>query len=116
MASPLRRANSHHLRGGVAQSSRSAPRHGRPRLRQLALAMPAWGGTRALFGTNPIAAVFRVATGALSIDMSLSDGAPRQAHGRADEGKRSRSLGARQGGNPTGPKAGLKGSMLRPAA
>ena len=36
-------------------------------------AMPAWGGTRALFGTNPIAAVFPRARGrALMIDLSLS--------------------------------------------
>jgi (2R)-3-sulfolactate dehydrogenase (NADP+) len=37
-------------------------------------AMPAWGGTRALFGTNPIAAVFPRRDGPpLSIDMSLSE-------------------------------------------
>lgn len=36
-------------------------------------AMPAWGGKRALFGTNPIAAVFPRRKGpALSIDLSLS--------------------------------------------
>ncbi|MFX1765642.1 Ldh family oxidoreductase [Paraburkholderia sp. A1RI-2L] len=36
-------------------------------------AMPAWGGTRALFGTNPIAAVFPRANGEpLLIDLSLS--------------------------------------------
>jgi (2R)-3-sulfolactate dehydrogenase (NADP+) len=60
-------------------------------------AMPAWGGTRALFGTNPIAAVFPRRDGPpLSIDMSLSG----MARGKG-------------GGNPTmDPKAGLKGSML----
>src|ERR1700731_826951 len=36
-------------------------------------AMPAWGGRRALFGTNPIAAVFPRRDGApLMIDLSLS--------------------------------------------
>src|SRR5258706_7710785 len=36
-------------------------------------AMPAWGGKRALFGTNPIAAAFpRANAPALSIDLSLS--------------------------------------------
>jgi (2R)-3-sulfolactate dehydrogenase (NADP+) len=36
--------------------------------------MPAWKGSRALFGTNPVAAVFpRNAAAALTIDLSLSE-------------------------------------------
>ena len=54
-------------RGGVAHRAGRRPGHGRS-------AMPAWGGTRALFGTNPIAAVFPRRDGPpLSIDMSLSE-------------------------------------------
>ena len=37
-------------------------------------AMPAWGGKRALFGTNPVAAIFpRKSAGPISIDLSLSE-------------------------------------------
>ncbi|MEP6607357.1 MAG: Ldh family oxidoreductase [Burkholderiaceae bacterium] len=39
-------------------------------------AMPAWGGKRAVFGTNPIAAIFpRRDAAALTIDLSLSEAA-----------------------------------------
>jgi (2R)-3-sulfolactate dehydrogenase (NADP+) len=50
--------------------------------------MPAWGGTRALFGTNPIAAVFPRRDGPpLSIDMSLSEMARGKLMVAADAGK-----------------------------
>lgn len=78
-------------------------------------AMPAWGGKRALFGTNPIAAVFpRREAEPLLIDLSLSAVA------------RGKLMVAAQGGQPiplgwaldsegrptTDPKAGMAGSML----
>src|SRR6185312_8118157 len=51
-------------------------------------AMPAAGGRRALFGTNPIAAVFpRRAAAALSIDLSLSEVARGKVMVAAKEGK-----------------------------
>jgi len=78
-------------------------------------AMPAWGGTRALFGTNPIAAVFPRRRGPpLSIDLSLSEVARGKLMVAAQEGKPiplGWALDKR--GNPTtDPKAGLEGSML----
>jgi (2R)-3-sulfolactate dehydrogenase (NADP+) len=78
-------------------------------------AMPAWGGKRALFGTNPIAAVFpRRAAPPLVIDLSLSEVARGKLMVAAREG---RSIPAGwaldQDGNPTtDPKAGLEGMML----
>jgi len=75
-------------------------------------AMPAWGGARALFGTNPIAAVFPRRDGPpLSIDMPLSEVARGKLMVAADEGK-AIPLGwaLDKRGNPTtDPKAGLEG-------
>ncbi|MBO9353294.1 Ldh family oxidoreductase [Bordetella petrii] len=78
-------------------------------------AMPAWGGKRALFGTNPIAAAFPRRDGApLVIDLSLSEVARGKLMVAAREG-RDIPLGwaLDADGNPTtDPKAGLAGSML----
>ena len=69
-------------------------------------AMPAWGGTRALFGTNPIAAVFPRRDGPpLSIDMSLSE----MARGKGAIPRRIPKPGSRARCCPTG---GVKGAML----
>jgi (2R)-3-sulfolactate dehydrogenase (NADP+) len=78
-------------------------------------AMPAWGGKRALFGTNPIAAAFPRRDGLpLVIDLSLSEVARGKLMVAAREGKEiplGWALDAE--GNPTtDPKAGLAGSML----
>ncbi len=78
-------------------------------------AMPAWGGRRALFGTNPIAAVFpRASEPPLAIDLSLSEVARGKLMVAAKEG---RSIPAGwaldKDGNPTtDPKAGIEGMML----
>jgi (2R)-3-sulfolactate dehydrogenase (NADP+) len=78
-------------------------------------AMPMAGGKRAVFGTNPIAAVFpRKDAPALSIDLSLSEVAKGKLMVAAREGK-SIPLGwaLDEHGNPTtDPKAGLKGLMV----
>ena len=78
-------------------------------------AMPAWGGKRALFGTNPIAAVFpRRKAPPLAIDLSLSEVARGKLMVAAKEG-RSIPLGWAvdpEGRPTTDPKAGLEGSML----
>jgi (2R)-3-sulfolactate dehydrogenase (NADP+) len=78
-------------------------------------AMPAWGGKRALFGTNPIAAVFpRRDAPPLVIDLSLSEVARGKLMVAAKEGKPI-PLGwaLDKDGNPTtDPKAGLEGMML----
>ena len=78
-------------------------------------AMPAAGGRRPLFGTNPIAAVFpREREAALLIDLSLSEVARGKLMVAAKEGKPI-PLGwaLDKDGNPTtDPKAGLDGSML----
>jgi (2R)-3-sulfolactate dehydrogenase (NADP+) len=51
-------------------------------------AMPAWNGSRALFGTNPIAAVFpRRDAASLTIDMSLSEVARGKVMLAAQQGK-----------------------------
>ncbi|HEY4373429.1 MAG TPA: Ldh family oxidoreductase [Burkholderiales bacterium] len=51
-------------------------------------AMPAWGGKRALFGTNPIAAVFPRKNGApVTIDLSLSEVARGKIMVAANQGK-----------------------------
>jgi len=51
-------------------------------------AMPAWGGSRALFGTNPIAAVFpRNGALPLAIDLSLSEVARGKVMIAAQQGK-----------------------------
>lgn len=78
-------------------------------------AMPAWGGKRALFGTNPIAAVFpRASQPPLVIDLSLSEVARGKLMVAAKEG---RSIPAgwaldKEGNPTTDPKAGLEGMML----
>ncbi|HUP30480.1 MAG TPA: Ldh family oxidoreductase [Usitatibacter sp.] len=78
-------------------------------------AMPAWGGKRALFGTNPIAAVFPRRDGEpLSIDLSLSAVARGKIMVAARDGKpipQGWALDA--AGQPTtDAKAALQGSML----
>ncbi|KAG1243510.1 hypothetical protein G6F65_022356 [Rhizopus arrhizus] len=77
--------------------------------------MPAWGGKRPLFGTNPIAAVFPRRNGArLVIDLSLSQ----VARGKLMIAARDNQpipLGwaLDADGQPTpDPKAGLAGSLL----
>jgi len=78
-------------------------------------AMPAAGGARALFGTNPIAATFpRRADAPLVIDLSLSEVARGKVMVAAREG-RPIPLGwalDREGRPTTDPKAALEGSML----
>ena len=78
-------------------------------------AMPAAGGTRPIFGTNPIAAIFPRAAGVpLLIDLSLSAVARGKLMIAAKEG-RPIPLGwalDRDGKPTTDPKAGLEGSML----
>jgi (2R)-3-sulfolactate dehydrogenase (NADP+) len=78
-------------------------------------AMPAWGGKRALFGTNPIAAIFpRRNAPSLVIDLSLSEVARGKLMIAAKQGK-SIPLGwaLDKAGNPTtDPQAGLEGMML----
>jgi len=78
-------------------------------------AMPAWGGKRALFGTNPIAAVFpRRDADPLVIDLSLSEVARGKLMVAAREGREiplGWALDA-QGNPTTDPQAGLAGSML----
>jgi len=78
-------------------------------------AMPAAGGKRAIFGTNPIAAVFpRTDHPPVSVDLSLSEVARGKLMMAADNGE-SIPLGwaLDQDGKPTtDPKKGLEGSML----
>ena len=78
-------------------------------------AMPAWGGRRALFGTNPVAAVFpRRAAPPISIDLSLSAVARGKIMVAARDGKpipEGWALDA-QGRPTTDAKAALAGSML----
>jgi (2R)-3-sulfolactate dehydrogenase (NADP+) len=78
-------------------------------------AMPAWGGKRAIFGTNPIAAVFpRRSEPPLVIDLSLSGVARGKLMVAAREGKPI-PLGwaLDKAGHPTtDPKQGLEGMML----
>ena len=78
-------------------------------------AMPAWGGKRAIFGTNPIAAAFpRRAAPPLVIDLSLSEVARGKVMVAAREGK-AIPLGwaLDKDGNPTtDPKRALEGMML----
>jgi (2R)-3-sulfolactate dehydrogenase (NADP+) len=78
-------------------------------------AMPAWGGKRALFGTNPIAAVFpRRDAPPLVIDLSLSEVARGKLMVAAREGKPIPPGWAldKEGNPTTDPKAGLEGMML----
>ena len=78
-------------------------------------AMPAAGGKRPLFGTNPIAAIFpRARAAPLVIDLSLSEVARGRLMVAAKEG-RPIPLGwalDKDGRPTTDPKAGLAGSML----
>ena len=78
-------------------------------------AMPAAGGKRPLFGTNPIAAIFPRRFGApLTIDLSLSEVARGKLMVAAKEG-RAIPLGwavDKEGQPTTDPQAGLEGSML----
>lgn len=77
-------------------------------------AMPAWGGSRALFGTNPIAAAFpRRGRTPISIDLSLSEVARGKLMTAARRGE-SIPLGwalDEQGRPTTDPQAGLAGMM-----
>ncbi|MDQ2963393.1 MAG: Ldh family oxidoreductase [Pseudomonadota bacterium] len=78
-------------------------------------AMPAAGGTRSIFGTNPIAAIFpRPHAAPLLIDLSLSEAARGKLMIAAKEGK-AIPLGwalDKEGKPTTDPEAGLEGSML----
>ena len=78
-------------------------------------AMPAWGGKRPLFGTNPIAATFpRKSRPPLVIDLSLSAAARGRIMVAAREGKPIPEGWAldREGNPTTDAKAALEGSML----
>ena len=78
-------------------------------------AMPMWGGKRALFGTNPIAAAFpRRDAPPMVIDLSLSEVARGKLMVAAKEGKSIPAGWAldRDGNPTTDPKAGLEGMML----
>jgi (2R)-3-sulfolactate dehydrogenase (NADP+) len=78
-------------------------------------AMPAWGGKRPLFGTNPIAAVFpRRAAPPLVIDLSLSEVARGKLMVAAREGRSIPEGWAldRDGKPTTDPQAGMEGMML----
>jgi (2R)-3-sulfolactate dehydrogenase (NADP+) len=78
-------------------------------------AMPAWGGKRALFGTNPIAATFpRKSRPPLVIDLSLSAAARGRIMIAAREGQPIPEGWAldREGHPTTDAKAALEGSML----
>jgi len=78
-------------------------------------AMPAWGGKRALFGTNPIAAVFpRRNDAPLVIDLSLSAVARGKIMVAARDGKPiPEGWAVDKDGKPTtDAKAALEGSML----
>ena len=78
-------------------------------------AMPAWGGRRALFGTNPVAAIFPRRSGEpLVIDVSLSAVARGKIMVAAREGKPIPEGWAvdKEGRGTTDAKAALEGSML----
>jgi (2R)-3-sulfolactate dehydrogenase (NADP+) len=78
-------------------------------------AMPAWGGKRALFGTNPIAAVFpRRGHPPIVVDLSLSEVARGKLMVAAREGKPiPPGWALDKAGDPTtDPKQGLEGMML----
>lgn len=78
-------------------------------------AMPAWGGKRGIFGTNPIAAAFpRHHQHPLMIDLSLSEVARGKLMIAAKKGE-SIPLGwalDKNGVPTTDPKAGLEGTMM----
>ena len=78
-------------------------------------AMPAWGGKHAIFGTNPIAAVFpRRGAPPIVVDLSLSEVARGKLMVAAREGKPIPAGWAldRDGNPTTDPQAGLDGMML----
>jgi len=78
-------------------------------------AMPAWGGKRAIFGTNPIAAIFpRLQADPLLIDLSLSEVARGKIMVAAKAGKSiPEGWALDAAGNPTtDAKAALTGMML----
>ncbi len=78
-------------------------------------AMPAWGGKRALFGTNPLAATFpRPSKPPLVIDLSLSAAARGKIMVAAREGRTIPEGWAldREGRPTTDARAALEGSML----
>src|SRR5476651_109776 len=78
-------------------------------------AMPAWGGKRALFGTNPVAAVFpRRGSSPLTIDLSLSAVARGRIMVAARDGKPIPEGWAldKEGRPTTDARAALEGSML----
>lgn len=77
-------------------------------------AMPAWGGKRAVFGTNPIAAVFpRRGNDPVCIDLSLSEVARGKLMVAAQKGEPIPDGWAldKQGIPTNDPKAGLEGMM-----
>ncbi|MCC2597623.1 Ldh family oxidoreductase [Pusillimonas sp. MFBS29] len=77
-------------------------------------AMPAWGGKRALFGTNPIAAVFPRRQGEpITIDLSLSEVARGKLMVAAREGRSIPEGWAmdKHGQATTDPAVGLEGMM-----
>lgn len=78
-------------------------------------AMPAWGGRRALFGTNPVAAIFpRQDDPPLTIDLSLSAVARGRIMTAARDGKPiPEGWALDKDGNPTtDARAALEGTML----
>ena len=108
--------NSHHC-GVVVDHLRAAAAAGMVGLgfANSPAAMPAAGGKHAIFGTNPVAAVFpRQAADPLMIDLSLSEVARGKLMVAAKEGK-SIPLGwalDKDGQPTTDPQAGMDGSML----
>jgi (2R)-3-sulfolactate dehydrogenase (NADP+) len=78
-------------------------------------AMPAWGGKRGIFGTNPIAAAFpREHAAPILIDLSLSEVARGKLMIAAKKGE-SIPLGwalDKDGKPTTDPKAGMEGTMM----
>jgi (2R)-3-sulfolactate dehydrogenase (NADP+) len=108
--------NSHHC-GVVVDHLRAAAAAGMVGLgfANSPAAMPAAGGKHAIFGTNPVAAVFpRKAADPLMIDLSLSEVARGKLMVAAKEGK-SIPLGwalDKNGQPTTDPQAGMDGSML----
>lgn len=108
--------NSHHC-GVVVDHLRAAAQAGMVGLgfANSPAAMPAAGGKHAIFGTNPVAAVFpRRGADALLIDLSLSEVARGKLMVAAKEGKSIPTGWAldSRGQPTTDPKAGMEGSML----
>jgi len=108
--------NSHHC-GVVVDHLRAAAQAGMVGLgfANSPAAMPAAGGKHAIFGTNPVAAIFpRRGADALLIDLSLSEVARGKLMVAAKEGKSIPTGWAldSRGQPTTDPKAGMEGSML----